>query len=136
LSGVGYWHLYVEVVAARFKALAGVSAERQWQDGLDRKSQTKKNRSEDRFFENNPKITWPERLQPAWQRQQPERQRQQAWQRQQPEQQRQPAWRRQQQEQQRRQPALRQQREQQQELQQQVPEQQPVLPSCRKQPGR
>jgi len=85
-------------------------------------------------FENNPKITWPERLQPAWQRQQPEQQRQQAWQRQRPEQQRQPAWRRQQQE--RRQPALRQQREQQQELQQQVPEQQPVLPSCRKQPGR
>ncbi|MET3433353.1 FtsZ-interacting cell division protein ZipA [Herbaspirillum seropedicae] len=85
------------------------------------------------FSENNPKITWPERLQPAL-HQQPERQRQQAL-RQQPEQRRQPAWQRQQQE--RRQPALHQQPEQQrpelqQQEQQQVPE---LLPSCRKQPG-
>lgn len=85
------------------------------------------------FSENNPKITWPERLQPAL-RQRPERQRQQAS-HQQPEQRRQPAWQRQQQE--RRQPALHQQPEQQRpELQQQEQQQVPVLlPSCRKQPG-
>jgi hypothetical protein len=95
------------------------------------KHRDEKNRSCDRFFDNNPKITWPERLQPAL-HQRPE-QRQQAWQRQQPEQRRQPAG----QQQERRQPALRQQQEQQRpELQQQEQLQvQELLPSCRKQPG-
>ena len=83
------------------------------------------------FSDNNPKITWQERLQPAL-HQRPE-QRQQAWQRQQPEQRRQRPG----QQQERHQPALRQQQElQRQELQQREQQQvQELLPSCRKQPG-